>query len=116
MKKILHIEDNEAIRQVLAVALAGLGYSVTSAANGRIARDLMAIEDFDIIITDHHMPEMGGLDVVRGLVARHAHPQVIVTSADLDCSTETEYRRLYEGISILQKPYRLSQMALTLNS
>jgi len=116
MKKVLHIEDQEAIRQVLAIALTALGYSVASAENGRVARDLLAREHFDIIITDHHMPAMTGLDIVRGLNASHSHPQVIVTSGNLDGGSESEYRRLYEDISILRKPYLLSQIALILNA
>ncbi|MEY4489697.1 MAG: hypothetical protein RIQ79_2205 [Verrucomicrobiota bacterium] len=116
MKKILHVEDQEPIRRVLAVALTALGYDVTSAENGRAALQLLATEDYDIIITDHHMPEMTGLDVVRGLNANRLHPQIVVTSGCLDLGAEKEYLRLDHTISIVRKPYHLSDITLALSA
>ena len=116
MKKILHIEDQEAIRRVLGAALTALGHDVTSAENGMVALQLLAIHHYDVIITDHMMPEMSGLDVVRSLKETAHHPQIVVTSGYMHHDAETQYRELDQHVAIIRKPYLLSDITLALSA
>jgi adenylate cyclase len=80
---ILVVDDNAANRDVLARRLTREGHKVVTAANGAAALDLIARQDFDIVLLDLIMPEMSGFEVLRRLKAdqRTGHIPVIVISA-----------------------------------
>ena len=80
---ILVVDDNTSNRDVLARRLTREGHKVVTAANGAAALDLVARQDFDIILLDLIMPGMSGFDVLRRLKAaeRTSHIPVIVISA-----------------------------------
>jgi Signal transduction histidine kinase len=64
-KKILVAEDNKINFFVANKFLIGWGISVTHAENGQIALDILAKEDFDLILMDLHMPVMDGIEATR---------------------------------------------------
>ncbi|MFZ0423116.1 MAG: adenylate/guanylate cyclase domain-containing protein [Xanthobacteraceae bacterium] len=80
---ILVVDDNAANRDVLARRLTREGHKVVTATNGAAALDLLARQDFDIVLLDLIMPEMSGFEVLRRLKAdeRTSHIPVIVISA-----------------------------------
>ena len=80
---ILVVDDNTSNRDVLARRLTREGHKVVTAANGAAALELVAGQDFDIILLDLIMPEMSGFEVLRRLKAneRTSHVPVIVISA-----------------------------------
>jgi class 3 adenylate cyclase len=80
---ILVVDDNAANRDVLARRLTREGHKVVTATNGAAALDLIARQDFDIVLLDLIMPEMSGFEVLRRLKAdeRTSHIPVIVISA-----------------------------------
>jgi CheY-like chemotaxis protein len=67
IKKILVVEDNLEVVQVIYTCLHIEGYEVFTAVNGREALDIVAAQPFDLILMDVMMPEMDGLDAVRKL-------------------------------------------------
>ena len=69
MPLILVVDDEAAIRDVLAAFLEDEGYAVRTASNGRVALDLIARERPDLVLTDVMMPEMDGVEVARRLAA-----------------------------------------------
>src|SRR5437763_16810020 len=83
--RILTVEDEPAVTHMLALLLGGPGAKITNACDGWMA--LMKIgaaaEPFDVIITDHRMPRMNGLDLVRRLRVRQFTGKIIVLSAYL---------------------------------
>lgn len=86
MKKILVVEDDEDSRDMLATVLMDEGYTVETAANGRLA--LQALEamptgDPALVILDVLMPEMSGLEVLTTLKdeGKLPHMNIVVLSA-----------------------------------
>src|ERR1700694_412880 len=83
--RILTVEDEPAVTELLALLLGGPAAKVTSASDGWMA--LMKIgaaaEPFDVIITDHHMGRVSGLELVRRLRVREFAGKIIVLSAHL---------------------------------
>ena len=81
--RILTVEDEPAVAQMVGLLLGGPGAKITHACDGWMA--LMKIgaakEPFDVIITDHRMPRMNGLDLVRRLRVRKFEGKIIVLSA-----------------------------------
>jgi adenylate cyclase len=81
--RILVVDDNAANRDVLERRLTREGHHVVTATNGHAALELLAAQEFDLILLDLIMPEMSGFEVLRRLkAAEHtSHVPVIVISA-----------------------------------
>ncbi|MBZ5498394.1 MAG: sigma-54 dependent transcriptional regulator [Acidobacteriia bacterium] len=88
--KIMVVDDEEAMREVLEMRLQGWGFDVRSACDGLEAQDLALSYDPDIIISDVVMPELSGLDLLRSLKADRAdRPVVLVTAqGSIDLAVE----------------------------
>ncbi|CAN0617770.1 Response regulator receiver protein [Burkholderia multivorans] len=87
IRTILAIDDSATMRALLQAALAQAGYDVTVAADGEIGLDIAASTDFDLVLTDHHMPVKSGLDVIAALRARPAYestPILVLTTERSD--------------------------------
>jgi DNA-binding response OmpR family regulator len=76
MKKILVVDDDSTVRELLRVVLEREGYHVTTAADGKEAIRLFRQKPADLIITDIIMPEQEGLKTIYDL--RRDHPSVPV--------------------------------------
>lgn len=67
MHRILLIDDDELLREVMARCLAQAGYCVEQAANGREGIARMRANMADLVITDLVMPEMEGIETITKL-------------------------------------------------
>lgn len=72
--RILIVDDDAGVRQVLKSMLVAAGYTVALANNGREAMERLAKEGFDLIITDLVMPEQEGIETIKLL--RRDYPEV----------------------------------------
>lgn len=64
---VLLVEDNRINRVMAEDMLGGIGFSVTSAENGRVAVDKVKHENFDLILMDCQMPEMDGYEATKAI-------------------------------------------------
>jgi len=109
--KILTVEDESAVAQLLALVLCGPNCKVSSAGDGAeaLTKIANAAQPFDIIITDHQMPRMTGLEMVRCLRAQNFGGKIVVLSAFLD----EEKTRAYEALEVdllLAKPFDMDEL------
>src|SRR5437867_9806267 len=109
--RILTVEDEPAVTKMLALLLGGPAAKVTSASDGWMA--LMKIgaaaEPFDVIITDHRMRRVSGLELVRRLRMREFTGKIIVLSGHLT----KENIRAYEELKVdmfLAKPFDIEEL------
>jgi DNA-binding response OmpR family regulator len=112
--KILAVEDESAVAQLLALVLGGPDCQVATAGNGEIALAKMASapKPFDVVITDHLMPRLSGLDFVRELRARKFGGKVVVLSAHLAGENKKAYQDL--GVDVMiSKPFDLDELRHT---
>jgi two-component system, NtrC family, response regulator PilR len=79
--KILIVDDERSIREVLEIFLKKEGFSVTSASNGLEGLNQVKASDFDLIISDIKMPDMSGIDLLRELRTTGFNGQVILLTA-----------------------------------
>lgn len=78
--RILHVEDDERIRQALRLALADEGCEVVEAQSGEEALELLASATVDLVLLDLMLPGVDGLAVCRTLRSRGDLPIIIVTA------------------------------------
>ena len=63
--RVLVVEDNSALANVLTFNLKRSGYDVTIARNGREAWDILQNRSADLVVADHQMPEMSGIELCQ---------------------------------------------------
>ena len=82
MAKILVVDDDSSIRDVVSFALKKDGYEVVEAGDGRSALDLFAAHSPDLIVLDIMMPELDGTEVCRRIRQDSRVPIVFLSSRD----------------------------------
>jgi CheY-like chemotaxis protein len=101
---ILLVDDAVGLRDLTQMHLSDAGYSVTCAASGTEALELIraGAERFDIIVTDYAMPSMSGLDLITAARAQRPQwPAVIISGyADLE-----DVSRRPSDVPLLAKPF-----------
>ena len=100
----LLVEDDDAMRSVLAVLLEQDGWRVEEATDGREGRRMAIALRPRVIVTDLSMPGMGGVEMARSLQeSGDAHPPIVAVTAD-----DSGLRREAEGsghfVLVLPKP------------
>ena len=94
--RILSAEDDIHMQHVILLALTDCGHSVAIASDGvqALAMVVADIHAFDIIITDHQMPNLDGLGFVRGLRLTAYSGKIIVFCSALSSEDQHAYRKL----------------------
>ena len=113
-KRLLLVDDEEAILRPMSKYFRELGYSVVPARDVVEAETALARETFDLLILDVRLAphERGGLDVLRALrIARSPIP-VVVMSAYVSHEVEAEALSLGARV-VLRKPQPLATVAST---
>jgi two-component system chemotaxis response regulator CheY len=85
-KSILVVDDTRSMRKMVAAVLQGAGYEVAEAGDGVEALELARTRTFDLVVTDHNMPRMDGVTLVRELRQLPTYDAValIVLSTEVD--------------------------------
>ena len=112
MARVLVVEDDPDIRQLVELRLRGLGHRVVSAASGAEALSVIAERGApEVVVLDVAMPGMTGLEVLRTLRAdpEHAHLPAIFLSARVRPEDIAAGEAL--GVIYLTKPFVVSALA-----
>ena len=114
MKKILLVDDEEDILNFLSYHFRKIGFSVTTAEDG--VKGLLEFdkEEFDIIISDIRMPNMGGVEMCIEMKKRSKSIPFLFLTAVTD-----DYKILYAMMSgadqIVDKPIKLDYLTSIVN-
>jgi response regulator RpfG family c-di-GMP phosphodiesterase len=79
-RKILTVDDDEFVREILAAYLEDSGYDVIQADNGRTGLEIFRQEAPDLVMLDLRMPEMDGLEVLGKITEESPDTPVILVS------------------------------------
>lgn len=106
---ILVVDDEEALADMIGIALEMMGYQVTRAFSLSEASELAEIKRFDLVLLDNHFPDGHGDSLVPALMKRWPElPIVIVTANDTD---EHVTNALALGArEVLNKPFGLDEL------
>ena len=112
-KKILVVDDEKAICEILEEFLSLFGHSVTSANSGADAIEVVRRASPDVVFLDIRLPGMSGLDVLKEIKALDSSVRVIMISAFGDEETESMARELGAD-GYIQKPVDLPGLLVLL--
>jgi CheY-like chemotaxis protein len=105
--KILLVDDNAVVRDMLIDLVASLGYRADGAASGQEALNLFDRRPYGMVLTDLVMPGMSGWDVLAAVRQRDATiPVVIVTGSPII----GDPRAYQPGVAVLKKPVDVSAL------
>ncbi len=113
MKRILIVDDEFPIIEVLTMVLSSDGFSIESAANGLEGLRLMREQPFDLVLLDIMMPVMDGVEMLARLQADPELKKVPVILMSAAGSPENfEIKQGYEAY--LAKPFNLKELLTTI--
>ncbi len=108
MQRILVIDDEESIRELLKDFLESRGSEVVSASDGESGLNLLKEEKFDLFLLDLMMPGMSGMDVLRETASEKIDVPSIVITAHATVQTAVEAMKL-GAFDYITKPFNLEE-------
>jgi CheY-like chemotaxis protein len=109
--RILVIDDERAVRELISDALGIEGHDVHTAENGKEALDLIGQNRYDLVFCDLRMPEMDGQQLYEEV--QRNYPQVLKRIVFVTAQAHsTDYGPFLRttGIPVIEKPFTLSQL------
>ena len=107
--RILVVEDNKTLAGGLAAVLRVAGYAVDVVHDGVSAEAVLAAESFDLVVLDLSLPQLDGLDVLRGMRARKNASAVLILTAR--GALDERVRGLDLGADdYMTKPFEVSEL------
>ena len=109
--RILVVDDERSMRELLAIVLRREGYEVLLAENGRAAVDLLEREPVDLLISDIKMPDLSGVDVLRA--AKKVDQDILGIMITAFASTDTAVEAMRLGAcDYLSKPFDIDLLKM----
>jgi len=115
IKKILFVDDELEMQELIGDALESEGFHVRLAGSGNSAEQLLAREQFDLVIADLHMPNGDGLSLLASIVAVKVNrPYVFMCTGSSNLSHE---HLINLGATlVVDKPFRISTLVDNINA
>lgn len=113
--RVLVVDDDDIVREVIATLLNGEGYGVVTARDGLEALTALKGEPVHLVITDLRMPGVDGIEVLRESVRLDPDRPVIILTAygTLDIAL----RAIREGAyDYMTKPFKMEEMIIRVNN
>lgn len=115
MEKILVVDDEQSLREVLSIMLKRAGYAVTSTTDGEEAVELLQKEIFDLVITDLRMPKVDGLEVLKAV--KSTSPETVVLIITAFASADSAVEAMKQGAyDYLTKPFQVDEVQLIIRN
>ena len=109
--RILVVDDEPSMRELLDIVLRREGHEVFKASNGRQAVEILEREPIDLLISDIKMPDMSGVDVLKAAKLLDADiVGIMVTAyASIESAVEAMHLGAYDYVS---KPFNVEELKL----
>ncbi|MBF0516861.1 MAG: sigma-54-dependent Fis family transcriptional regulator [Nitrospirae bacterium] len=109
--KILVVEDEKSMNDILKLLLEGEGYDVISAYDGREGLEILKKDIFDIVITDIKMPVGSGYEILKGV--KELSPETMVLMITAFGTTEDAIEAMKSGAyDYINKPFKIDEIRL----
>ncbi|WP_454063348.1 response regulator [Candidatus Nitrospira salsa] len=111
MKRVLIVDDQASNRLILRELLETLEWNCTEASNGVEGLEVVRLEAIDLILTDYHMPEMNGLNLLEELKKNPSTRDIPVIMITAHSTTDIHTQALSIGASaVLPKPFEFEAL------
>ncbi len=111
MARILIVDDEQSMLEVLTIMLKREGYEVTAVSDGAEAIKLLESKGSDVVITDLKMEPVDGLDVLRS--AKKIDPEAVVIMMTAHGSIENAVEAMKEGaLEYVTKPFKMEELRI----
>jgi CheY-like chemotaxis protein len=107
--KVLIVDDEPEVRQVLREFLASRGYDTALATSGSEALSSLEREPHDLVLLDVTMPGMDGVETLRRIVALQPTVPVIMVTANADIATTSKLLAM-GAVDYIPKPFDLDYL------
>ena len=111
--RVLVVDDERSMRELLAIMLRQAGHQVTLADGGEQALEALRSGSFDLVITDLRMRRVDGLAVLRATKELSPHTVVLVVTAFASTETAVEAMKL-GAYDYVTKPFKTDEIKLTI--
>jgi len=112
--RLLVVEDDPMVSSFCTRLLQMKGYTVRTAFNGREALDILQTHQFDLVLTDLQMPEMGGMALLREMREHYPDIDTIMFTAYATVETAREALKL-GAFDYLTKPFSVDELERTVS-
>jgi len=113
--RILVVDEDHDLRRLYAEALVRPGYHVDAAEDGATALKALRTNQYQLLITEHSLPTLTGVELVKTLRAARMPLPVIIAAARLPIK-ELARNPLLQPVAVLPKPFYLSQLLDTVRA
>lgn len=113
LKRILAVDDEQNMRRLLEISLRQAGYKPIVAANGDEALEILRKDNIDLVVSDLHMPKMGGIQLLETMRDEALEVPVIIVTAQGEISSAVEAMKLGASDYIL-RPFDLQTLELAI--
>ena len=107
--KVLIVDDEPEVRQVLQEFLSVRGYDVLVAESGSAALAVLGADQPDLVLLDVAMPDMDGVETLRRIVALQSPVPVIMVTANADIATTSKLLAM-GAVDYIPKPFDLDYL------
>jgi DNA-binding response OmpR family regulator len=112
--RVLLVDDENLVRIMCARGLKARGHMVIAVADGEDAWEQLQAEEFDLLITDHKMPRLTGLNLIKRIrTAKMTVPSILI-SGNMP-SDEPDLHALIQPGQFLQKPFDIESLIGVVN-
>ncbi len=112
-KKILLVDDEEDIRDVLSITLSDMGYQVLTAADGKTALKTFLSEMPPIVLTDIKMPAMDGIELLQCIKRENPEAEVIMITGHGDMNLAIKSLK-HRATDFITKPINVDALEIAL--
>jgi two-component system, NtrC family, response regulator PilR len=109
--RILVVDDEGSMREMLRIVLRRDGYDVRVAPDGRAALEVLKREPFDLLLSDIRMPDLSGVEVLRAAKDLNRDIIAFMMTAYASTSTAVEAMRL-GAVDYFTKPFNMDELRL----
>ena len=112
--RVLVVDDNEVFRRPLQRALEAAGLEVVAVASAEDALEVLHASTVDVLLTDHRLPGMDGVQLITRIKATHPALAIIVMTAYGTIESAVEARRAGAD-DYLEKPFEMPDLLRALH-
>lgn len=108
-KKILIVDDDQLLRDVVGQYLSKNGYEVVIPKSAIEALEIFKTDDFSLAIIDLVMPDIGGIELMESLISRDPNLKIVIMTGYP--TVDSAYKAMVDGVfEYIIKPFRMKEL------